>query len=87
MKLFITGGYNSLIEEIEATRISASSYWTTHNGRDHRHALRSSYKNAWISFDEAKAYLIEKTERNIRNTKANLKDLEDRLTEIQRLNQ
>lgn len=56
---FRTGEYNKdMIVEVEVERESDSSVWI--KGR--RNNKRSTYENYFDSWDEAKAYLLEKAE-------------------------
>lgn len=75
MKVYKTGGYKELIEEIEAIKVTEKSVWLS-NGRN---AKRSNYTNFWDTLEEAKEHLeskfkrdIKSAERKIAKTKANL---------------
>lgn len=87
MKLYRTGGYKELIEVIEATRVSEKCYWTNRrnfNGKvvEQRHIKKGSYDQVWETLEEAKEYLIDKTNREITQTKAKLIKLNTKLNEL-----
>ncbi len=78
MKVYKTGGYKELIEEIEVIKVTEKSVWLS-NGRS---AKRSKYTNYWDSLKEAKEHLKEKykrvikaSESKIAKAKANLEAL------------
>lgn len=85
MKLYKTGGYKELIEEIEATRVTDKCYWqkSPFNGVENRLSMRSNYDNVWKTKDEAKQYLLEKTTRSLEATKSNLNKLRSKLDQIE----
>ena len=76
--VYKTGGWKTLIEEVEAEKVSDKSVWL-HNGRS---AKRSHYANYWDTINEAKDYLINKcnktieaSELRISKAKADLEEL------------
>ena len=78
MKVYKTGGWKELIEEIEATKVTEKSVWLS-NGRS---AKRSNYANYWDTIEEAKEYLKEKyngminsAEKKIEKAKTDLEAL------------
>lgn len=78
MKVYKTGGWKEVIEEIEATKVTEKSVWLS-NGRS---AKRSNYANYWDTIEEAKEHLeakykrmIEASESKIAKAKADLEAL------------
>lgn len=61
MKVYKTGGYKELIEEVEAAKVTEKSVWLS-NGRSLK---RSHYANYWDTIEEAKKHLQEKYKRVI----------------------
>lgn len=86
MKLYTTGGFKHLIEEIEVTRATKDSYWRTierfGKTREERYRMHSTYSNAWKTKEEAKKYLVDITILSIENTKNKLDKLESKLKEL-----
>lgn len=78
MKIYKTGGYKELIEEIEATKVTEKSVWLS-NGRS---AKRSNYANYWDTIEEAKEHLKEKYNRMINSAE---KKIEKAKTDLEGL--
>lgn len=78
MKVYKTGGWKELIEEIEATKVTEKTVWLSNV----RSAKRSKYVNYWDTIEEAKEHLegkykrmIKAAEAKIENAKADLEAL------------
>jgi len=78
MKVYKTGGWKELIEEIEPTKVTEKTVWLS-NGRS---AKRSNYANYWDTMEEAKEHLevkykrvIKAAESKIEKAKADLEAL------------
>lgn len=86
MKLYVTGGYKELIEEIEVTRVTDKSYWRMVDrwGKtiEERSSMQTTYSKAWKTKEDAKKYLVDRTILSIENTKNKLDKLEDKLKEL-----
>lgn len=68
MKVYKTGGWKDLIEEIEATKVTEKTVWLS-NGRS---AKRSNYANYWDTIEEAKEHLEEKYKGMIKNAETKI---------------
>lgn len=68
MKVYKTGGWKELIEEIEATKVTEKTVWLS-NGRS---AKRSNYANHWDTIEEAKEHLEAKYKRMIKTAEAKI---------------
>lgn len=68
MKLYKTGGWKELIEEIEATKVTEKSVWLS-NGRSSK---RSNYANYWDTIEEAKEHLETKYKRMIKASESKI---------------
>ena len=86
MKIYVTGGYKELIEEIEVTRVTDKSYWrmVTRWGKivEERSSMHTTYSEAWKTKEDARKYLIDRTIRSIESTKKTLDKLESKLKEL-----
>lgn len=78
MKVYKTGGRKTLIEEVEATKVTEKSVWLSNL----RSAKRGYYANYWDTIEEAKRHLedkykrmIEVSEKKIAKAKADLEAL------------
>lgn len=75
MKVYKTGGYKELIEEIEATKVTEKSVWLS-NGRS---AKRSNYANYWDTIEEAKEHLEAKYKRMIKASESKIEKAKSNL--------
>ena len=85
MILFKVGGYKNLIEEVECTRANKKSVWYIgkwRKGKEERSARHTNYSSYFDTIEEAKVFLDEKFQREIKaaedrlsKAKANLKEL------------
>jgi hypothetical protein len=83
----MTGGFgNNLIDEIEITKESEKSVWVKTQWRDKetitQERKRSDWHNFFDTFDEAKNFLIEKSENRIKAYESNLNDEKSFLEKI-----
>ena len=62
MKVYKTGGWKELIEEVEVIKVTEKSVYLS-NGRSLRHTNYCSY---WDTLEEAKNHLIRKYSKNIK---------------------
>lgn len=65
MEKFRTGGFRSLIESVEIERETDTNVWI--NGR--RSSKSTNYHKFFNTWDEAKAALVAKAERDLSNAK------------------
>jgi hypothetical protein len=85
MKVYKTGGWRYLIEEVEATRINEKSVWFLNSrGKEERNARLSEYSKYFNTKEEAKEYLIERCSSRIESYKLQLSSAQ---SELQKLNE
>lgn len=75
MKVYKTGGWKELIEEVEVTNVTEKSVWI---GKK-RHSKRSLYSMYWDNLEEAKEYLINKYNKIIKTSELNIEKAKDNL--------
>lgn len=68
MKVYKTGGWKEVIEEIEATEVTERTVWLS-NGRS---AKRSNYANYWDTIKEAKEHLEARYKRMIKASESKI---------------
>lgn len=80
-----TWKFNSTILPVEVARETESSLFLLHGSRERRVAKQSTHNAYFPSFEEAKAYLVERTERRIEGLKSSLDKATMELGLIQRM--
>ena len=80
IKVYKTGGYNELIEEILVNKVSDKTVWL--NNR--RVSKRSSFANYWDSKEEAKEYIIRNLNISIKNAENKIKKAHKDLQELKK---
>jgi hypothetical protein len=78
MRVYKTGGWKELIEEIEATKVTEKTVWLS-NGRN---AKRSNYANYWDTKEEAKEHLEAKYKRMIKSAETKIEKAKADLEEL-----
>ena len=81
MTYYKTSSYHTVIEQVEAERVSDNFIMI--DGR--RTAIRSSYDNYFLTREEAKQFYIDKELRNIEGLEDRLAYAKDRLKEAESL--
>lgn len=89
MKVYMVGGYNEPIEVKEATRVTEKSVFFPPDGirstKERREARDSMSYRYFLSWDEAYAYVLKKTERAVEYHNIMLEGAEARLEKIRGL--
>jgi len=81
-----TGGYGrDLIRRIECTRETEKSVWHIRYGKETRRDKVSSYERVHDSWEEAKAFLVEKTTQSESTLEDQLHRTRERLSILCRL--
>ena len=86
-KLFETQRYDTKIREIEVTRFNDKSYWydtVTYNNekKERRSSRHSSYSKTWETEQEAREYLIIRTNAKIERVTKELDTLKKELIQL-----
>ncbi len=81
MRVYKTGGWKELIEEIEATRVNEKSVWIYNElrNKEERSARYSNYSNYWVTIEEAKNYLKEKLHNQIKRAEKQISKAKNQL--------
>lgn len=86
MKMYKTGGWKSLIEEVEVVRANEKSVWIMSNWRgqnkEERSARETNYSRYFDTKEEAKAFLTERCNKTIESAKRTIARAEDELKSI-----
>ncbi len=87
MKYYKTGGYGTLIVEVEVTKETEKCIYikNKYNGKEDRISKSSNYENYFKSYDEAKCFLETKKKIKIEHLEAALKRERNELEIIERL--
>lgn len=77
MKLYKTTKYNLTIQEIEATRVTESSYYSINSrGKEEISRLSNSYNDHFETFEGAKQHIIAREAKRVQWAKNALEQAE-----------
>ena len=87
MKMYKTGGWKMLIEEVEIERVTEASVWVESKSKydSGRQGRKTNYQSFWDTKEEAKEYLKDKLESSLLNAKETLSRIENKLKELNKI--
>ena len=75
--------YGTSIQRVEAVRVTEKTYTTrTHDGRELRQYIASESERAFLTWEEAQAFIVARLQKNIENARQSIAHNEALLTRV-----